>query len=155
MTIEEMLDALAEETAEALKGFRLRSAKENLIPINVYTQNLPLKEGKDDERIYPFVCVAYECSDIADSYEGKEQADIYFLLGIIDREKDNQGYRDVLQMIERIRQHFFRKGIIKNAFRLGYPIHTEIQPEDTYPYFIGGMEAKCELFIVTEEDKFI
>lgn len=155
MTIEGMLDALAEETAEALKGFRLRSAKENLIPINVYTQNLPLKEGKDDERIYPFVCVAYDSSDIADSYEGKELVDIYFLIGIIDKEKDNQGYRDVLQMIERIRQHFFRKGIIKNAFRLEYPVHTEIQQENTYPYFVGGINAKCELFIVTEEDKFI
>ena len=155
MTVEGLLDAIAEETAEALKGLSLRSAKENQRPINIYTQNLPLKEEKGDEKIYPYVCVGFDSSGIEDPCEGKELADIYFVAGIIDREKDCQGYRDVLQVIERIKQHFFRKGIIQGAFRLAYPVRTALQQEDTFPYFIGGIEAKCELFIVTEEDEFV
>ncbi len=155
MTIEDLLDVLAEETAKALEGFCLRSAKGNQIPINIYTQNLPLKEEKSDEKIYPFVCVGFAQSDIENPYDGKEVSDIYFVIGVVDREKDNQGYRDVLQMAEKIKQYFFRKGIIQNAFRLAYPVKTMLQQEETYPYFIGGIEAKCELFIVTEEDKWI
>lgn len=155
MTIEELLDALAEEITKALEGFHLRSAKENQIPINVYTQNLPLKEEKDDEKIYPYVCVCFDTSEIENAYDGKELVNLYFVVGVIDREKDNQGYRDVLQIIEQVKQHFFRKGIIQNAFRLEYPVKSTIQQEDTYPYFIGGFEAKCVLFIVTEEDEFI
>ncbi len=155
MTIEGLLDALADEAAEALKGFRLRSAKDNPIPVNIYTQNVPLKEGKDDEKTYPYVCVCFDSSDIENLYDGKELLDIYFLIGVIDREKDRQGYRDVLHIIERIKQHFFRKGIIENAFRLGCPIKTALETADIYPYFVGGIEAKCELFTVTEEDKLI
>ena len=155
MTIAELLDAIADETVDALDGFILRSAKGNPRPVNVYTQNLPLKEGKDDESIYPFVCVCYDSSEIGSAHDGKELTDICFFMGIIDREKDKQGYRDILQMIERIKQHFFRKGIIRNAFRLEYPVKSMLQQEDTYPYFIGGIEAKCELFIVTEEDELI
>ncbi len=155
MTIEELLDALAEETTKALKGFHLRSAKENQIPINVYTQNLPLKEEKNDEKIYPYVCVCFDTSDIENAYDGKEFVNLYFVVGVVDREKDNQGYRDVLQIIEQVKQHFFRRGVIQNAFRLEYPVKSTIQQEDTYPYFIGGFEAKCELFIVTEENEFI
>lgn len=79
----------------------------------------------------------------------------FFVVGVIDREKDNQGWRDVIQMTEKIKQYFFCKGLIQNAFRFSYPIRTMLQQEDTYPYFIGGIEAKCELFIVTEEDKWI
>lgn len=155
MTLEGLLDAIATEMREALEGFCLRSAKDNQRPVNVYTQNLPLKEGKGDENIYPYVCVCYDDSEIENPYDGKETINLYFVMGIIDRGKDNQGYRDILQMSERIKQHFFRKGVIRNAFRLTYPVRTAIQQEDTYPYFIGGIEAKCELFIVTEEDKYI
>jgi len=155
LTVIDLLDALAEESREALKGFCLRSAKGNEIPLNIYTQNLPLKEEKNDEKLYPYVCVCYESSDIENAHEGKELADIYFVVGIIDKEKDNQGFRDVLQILERLKQHFFRKGIIKGAFRLEYPVKTMLQDEDTYPYFMGGIQAKCELFIITEEDEWI
>lgn len=46
MTDIDLLDGLAEEIREALEGFQLRSAKDNIIPVNVYTQNPPLKEDK-------------------------------------------------------------------------------------------------------------
>ena len=155
MTVEGLLDAIAGETKIALEGFCLRSGKGNPIPINIYTQNLPLKGEKDDEKLYPYVCVGFDHSNIENSYDGKEISDIFFVVGVIDREKDNQGWRDVIQMTEKIKQYFFCKGLIQNAFRFSYPIRRMLQQEDSYPYFIGGIEAKCELFIVTEEDKWI
>ena len=97
MTEIDLLDALAAETAAALKGFRLRSAKENLIPINIYTQNLPTKEGKGDENQYPYVRVCFDEEEIK-SRDDPLEVYVYFIIGIIDKEKDKQGFRDVLQI---------------------------------------------------------
>lgn len=155
MTEIDLLDGLAEETAEALKDFRLRSAKDNLIPINIYTQNLPLKEGKEDEKQYPYVCICFSESEIESPETHNKTVNVYFVIGIIDRAKDKQGFRDVLQIEELIAQHIFRKGIIAGAFRPEYPFRNFVQPEDIYPYFIGGIESRWEMPIVREEDRYI
>ncbi len=154
MTEIDLLDGLAAETAEALKDFRLRSAKDNLIPINIYTQNLPLKEGKEDEKQYPYVCICFDESEIPD-FTAPKKVSVYFIIGIIDRAKDKQGFRDVLQIEELIAQHIFRKGIIAGAFRPEYPFRNFVQPEDTYPYFIGGIESRWEIPVVREEERYI
>lgn len=154
MTELDLLDGLAEETKEALKDFRLRSAKENYIPINIYTQNLPLKKGKEDEKQYPYVCVCFDDEEISDPEE-PFLVNVYFLIGIIDRAEDKQGFRDVLQIANLIYQHIFRKGIIAKAFKPSYPFKILLQQDDTYPYFIGGIESKWEMPSFREEDKFI
>ena len=154
MTEIDLLDALAAESADALKGFRLRSAKENLIPINIYTQNLPVKEGKGDESQYPYVLACFDEEEI-ESRDKNLLVSVYFIIGICDREKDKQGFRDVLQIANEIYQHLFRKGIIANAFRPDYPFKIVLQKDDTYPYFFGGIESKWELPVIGEEEKFI
>lgn len=154
MTEIDLLDALAEESREALKGFRLRSAKENLIPINIYTQNLPVKKEKGDESLYPYVRVCFDEEEI-ESRDDALKVYVYFIIGIKDGETDKQGFRDVLQIANTIYQHFFRKGIIANMFRPDYPFKIALQKDDTYPYFIGGIESKWELPVIGEEEKYI
>ena len=154
MTEMDLLDGLAEEVGEALKDFRLRSAKENLIPINIYTQNLPVKKTKDDERQYPYVCVCFDNEGIEES-DSPMELNVFFVIGIIDRNEDKQGYRDVLQIANLIYQHIFRKGIIAKAFSPSYPFRIMLQQEDTFPYFIGGIESKWEMPVFTEEDTLI
>ena len=154
MTEIDLLDVLAEESKEALKGFRLRSAKENLIPINIYTQSLPVKEGKGDENQYPYVLVCFDEEEI-ESRDNNLSVSVYFVIGILDQEKDKQGFRDVLQIANELYQHFFRKGIIANVFRPDYPFKIVLQKYDTYPYFFGGIESKWELPVIGEEEKFI
>jgi hypothetical protein len=151
----DLLDGLKDEVTEALKDFRLRSAKDNLIPINVYTQNLPVKEGKEDEKQYPYVCICFDESEIASAESDRKIVNIYFVIGIIDREKDRQGYRDVLLIEEFISQHIFRKGVVAKAFRPDYPFRNMLQGDDTYPYFIGGIESKWEMPFVREEERYI
>ena len=64
-------------------------------------------------------------------------------------------FRDVLQIANTIYQHFFRKGIVANMFRPDYPFKIALQNDDTYPYFVGGIESKWELPVIGEEEKYI
>ncbi len=152
MTELDLLDGLVCEVKEALEGYRLRSAKENLIPINVYAQNMPLKEGKDDEKLYPYVCVCFDRESVED-FDTPMLAEIYFLIGVMDKNADRQGYRDVLQMANLIYQHIFRKRFVAKAFSVLRPYRIQLEQEAPYPYFVGGMEMFFEMPVFeTEED---
>lgn len=151
MTDIDLLDGLAEEIREALEGFQLRSAKDNIIPVNVYTQNPPLKEDKNDERIYPYVCVCLDEEEIQDP-QSRMELSTYCIIGVIDRGMDRQGFRDVLLIANRIYQHIFRKGIIAGAFSPVHPFRIELQKDNTYPYFFGGTEIRWELPVLEKED---
>lgn len=154
MTEIDLIDGLAVEVKEALKNYRLRTAKENLVPINVYTQNLPLKKEKGDERQYPYVLICFDDESI-ETKESPMNVSVYFIIGIIDKTEDKQGYRDVLQIANLIYQYLFRKGIIAKAFRPSYPFKIALQQEDTYPYYFGGIESVWEMPVIEEEDKSI
>ncbi len=154
MTEIDLLDALEKETAKALEGFRLRSAKDNWTPVNIYKQNLPAKNEKRDESQYPYVLVCVD-DEIIESRESPLVVSVYFVIGIVDREADKQGYRDVLQIANLIYQHIFREGLIAKMFRPDYPFKVMLQSDDTFPYFFGGIETKWELPVFREEDGFI
>lgn len=154
MTEIDLVDGLVKEVRQALGGVKLRSSKGNQIPVNVYAQNLPAKEERDDEKMYPHVLVCFD-GEQTDSAEDPVFADIYFFIGIIDREKDKQGFRDVLQIAGLIYQHIFRKGIVAGAFSPEYPYRVQLQDDDTYPYFYGLIESRWKLPAFEMEDKFI
>ena len=93
-----------------------------------------------------------------ESIETKESpmnVSVYFIIGIIDKTEDKQGYRDVLQIANLIYQYLFRKGIIARAFRPSYPFKIALQQDDTYPYYFGGIESVWEMPVIEEEDKSI
>lgn len=155
MTEIRLLDGLAGEVREALEGFRLRSAKENQVPINVYVQNLPVKEGRDDEKLYPYVCVCFDEEEIKEDSGSRISLYTYCTIGIIDRERDRQGFRDVLLIASRIYQHIFRNGIIAGAFSPALPFRVKLQEDDTHPYYYGGIENRWEMLAMEKEDDLI
>ena len=154
MTELDLIDGLAVEVKDALRDFRLSSAKENLIPINIYTQNLPLKKERGDERQYPYVLICFDDENIS-SETSLMNVSVYFIIGIIDKNEDRQGYRDVLQIANLIYQHIFRKGVVAKAFRPSYPFRIMLQQDDTHPYYIGGLESVWEMPVMEEENKYI
>lgn len=154
MTELDLLDGLACEVKDALDGFQLRTAKDNLTPINVYTQNLPLKEGKNDEKLYPCVLICFDEEEIDDE-DSPMRVFVYFVIGVMDKETDRQGFRDVLQIANLIYQHIFRKGIVARAFSPLRPYRIKLQEDDTYPYYYGAMEMIFEMPVFEMEDVLI
>ena len=55
-----------------------------------FTQNLPTKEGKGDENQYPYVRVCFDEEEIK-SRDDPLEVYVYFIIGIIDKEKDKLG----------------------------------------------------------------
>lgn len=132
----ELLDAVVEKTREILSNYKLRNAENEYRSINVYTQNLPQKTQKNDTAHFPYVLALFN----EETIEEKDEIEIYFICGIIDSNPDKQGYRDVLGIINKLYRVMLEKPIV-GEFRMKDKCKIMLQQENTFPYFIGGMET--------------
>lgn len=137
MTNLELCDAVAEECKEILKDYKLLNARNEYANINVYTQNLPAKVEKKDTNHYPYVLICFDDESIDDETE----VNLYFLIGVKDDNPNNQGYRDVLGIANKLYISLFSRQVIKRKYRMDRKCKIALQQEDTFPYFLGGIST--------------
>lgn len=137
----ELLDLLVEKVREILFDYKLRSTKDGeFVSINVYPQDLPGRKKKE-EATYPYVLVCFDEQTVSDDTDIK----MYFLIGIRDDNEDKQGFRDVLQIANKIYYELFESPAV-GQFRMERECKIMLQQEDTFPFFIGGIETNWRRF---------
>lgn len=136
MTNLELCDAITEECKKILSGYKLLNAKNQMVEINVYSQNLPAKKEKNDVSHYPYILVHFDEMNIE---EEASEAKIYFLIGTMDNDPKNQGHRDVLEVANKLYIGLFEKTVIKRRYQMKRECKIALQEEDTFPFYLGGM----------------
>ena len=61
-----------------------------------------------------------------------------------DPKTDRQGYEDTGNIIEAIMQHFKRKPVFGEAFKVGYPRKWDLSDDDMDFYYWGIVNLICE-----------
>lgn len=152
MTPFALLDALAQELeplAEEM-GFQ------------VFRQFIPPKK-RDDEPFQDYVMVSLG-NGSQESEEATQQVVVTF--GAEDRpspgrgvfpgcSEDYQGYRDVVNLIEKVKQHLLRRRVIDEKFELRLPVQWVFPEEENYPYYFGGLLLNFTLPGMTEDLPYI
>lgn len=126
--------------------------------LKVYPQDLPIPQSDDDADAsfgsVPYAIVKISQGEITEQNTPAE-TDIIIVLCVYDDEIHKQAYRDVLNIINKIQQRFFKNPYVGN-FRFKPPFKWALQDDKTYPFFFGGIEMTFEAateFVV--EDKLI
>ena len=168
MTELNLLDALVARLTEKFRGYELKS-KNGLQEVKILAQYLPkpsavsVKTDSEDESIEPqgytitdiesiFPCVVVKLGEATDKEEGTlDQAhiNVQFIVGIYDGSstaRDCQGYRDVYNIIEVIRQDLLTmpSRILADRYRLEMPFTSGLVDEDTWPLSFGYIETVWE-----------
>ena len=144
---------LIDDLKKLLCDFKLKNTKNELTEINIYPQFLPSKTNKKDSEYFPYVVIRVmegEKLGVDDDTTCK----IAFVMGVYDEATDNQGYRDIMEIIERIKQHIFTQRSL-GPFSVSYPFKWMVHDEEAYPYFFGGIETNWTMPQVTVEDELI
>lgn len=121
-----------------------------------YLQNLPMQQTEEDLDPFPYFIVRVSEGEI-ESDEGPQDVTILLLFGTYDEERDNQGFKDILIMIEKVQQHFRRFPLLLNKYRIKPNMAWSLQEDEaaeTYPYYFGGMELHFETAVVQKEDPY-
>ena len=158
-----LLDALVNHLTELFNGYELPSKSGLLQQVRVFAQFLPQPSGvtfrtlEDSESTTPqgystedlesnFPCVVVKIDGVTDKEEGSQDQSIIsvrFLIGVYDADPACQGYRDVFNIIETIRQDLLTipARILDQRYRLVTPLTSYLFDEQPWPIFFGQMES--------------
>ena len=165
-------DDLAAELAEIFKRFRLKNPAGNAAPLNIFKQSLPIPTVKDipdtvtDEELeegiydaqanedpYPYIIVRVEQGTITE-IDQEQTVIVNLIIGVIDRDYNNQGHKDVLNIIQKIYERFAKNAILAAKYECVMPIEWALQDEESFPYFFGGMALKFNTIPIRREDPY-
>lgn len=150
-----LLDAITERLKNIFAGYFLMSKSGSLQEIKIFSGYLPQPEGItiNDRKTGP---QNYSSSDmennlpavVAKIISAAENEDrilppsiinVQLLAGIYDPDTNCQGYRDILNIFERIRENFLSDRIFCDKFRLSFPASMRILENDSWPLYFGEM----------------
>lgn len=163
-------DDLADDLAEIFKHFRLKDPQGKTVGLNIFKQTLPiptaaempdavtdeeLEEGVYDaaakEDPYPYIIVRVEQGTI-EQIDQEQTVIVNLIIGVIDRDYNNQGHKDVLNIIQKIYERFAKNAILAKKYECTMPIEWALQDEESFPYFFGGMALRFETIRIKRED---
>ena len=166
MTELNLLDALVARLTELFKGYELPSKSGLLQEVRVFAQYLPqpsavsVKTDDEDEAITPegytvtdieslYPCVIVKLGEVTDKEEGaldQTRINVSFVIGAYDNTKDSQGYRDVYNIIERIRQDLLTMParVLERRYRLEMPFTSGLVTDQEWPFWFGYMDTVWE-----------
>ena len=74
--------------------------------------------------------------------------------GVYDPDKSNNGYLDILHMIETIRQRFFKNPILNHRYECESKMEWALQDEESYPYNFGSLSMNFLTAPIEREDEW-
>ena len=165
-------DDLKADLEETFKHFFLKDPQGKLVNLNIFKQNLPipvaaempetvtdeeLEEGVYDaiakEDPYPYIIVRVEQGKI-EGIDQEQTVIVNLIIGVIDRGYENQGHKDVLNIIQKIYERFAKNAILAKKYECTMPIEWALQDEQSFPYFFGGMALQFETIRIRREDPY-
>ena len=133
---------LLKEVCDLLAGMEFtNSAGETVKGVTGYEQRLPqiTEDDEDSSQFFPYTIVRVaNCTTKGDEDPWHVTMLVYF--GIYDDAKDSHGHEAILNMVQRVADRFVHEPLLAHSYRAEQNIYAELQDDDTYPYYFGGIE---------------
>ena len=156
MTPLELLDALADELKEMFKDWRYKCKKGELIPINIYKQDIPKLEldySKDEEPV-PYIIVRLMKGNDSGERDSFYTVSVCLIAAVWDGNEDSQGYRDIQNIFDKIYTRFHEDSNLRNKAAYTGEWNWVAQEDNYYPYFIAACNLDFSIAAVRKEDEY-
>ncbi|TKH43462.1 hypothetical protein C1I60_14310 [Paenibacillus terrae] len=147
-------DALVKELERLFADSTYLNARAELSKLNIYAQNLPAKSQEDDDDHYPFILV--RVGDVVDVSDTENSTCAIMLsVGIVDEGLDMRGEDTILNITQRIRQHFLTNRTLDKQFILEPQLTCSLfDEENLWPYFFGYVDMSWIIPAIREGVQF-
>ena len=105
------------------------------------------------EQVFPYIVVRISEGRI-EQPGGNQAVNILLNFGVYDPDKSNNGYLDILHMIETIRQRFFKNPILNHRYECESKMEWALQDEESYPYNFGSLSMNFLTAPIEREDEW-
>lgn len=144
MTHQFLITDLIAEVEKILDDVQTKNTSgETVSGVNGYEQSLPvvMEDEEDDSKYFPYFIVRMgEGSTEDDNDPWTDTVNILF--GVYDDDKQTNGHRHILTMIQRVTDRFAKEPLLNKKFRAKEKMSFALQDEDTYPFYFGGVEMR-------------
>ena len=152
MTIFELEEALVEFITQNTSELRFRSNEQTFgaVPPRVYSGYVPRDEVgailAGDITTYPAIIVSAQAGNQTE-LDGYDDVTVTIIIGCYDHALDQQGYRDCVNIVQRLKDRFCEVNIIRERFPVYPPITWRLNPRgaggamNSYPYFFAEMSV--------------
>ncbi|MFT5872814.1 MAG: hypothetical protein ACI8WT_001751 [Clostridium sp.] len=141
-------DFLVKEFKKIFLGFKLKNVKNEDSELNIYPQYLPAKKSQKDSDHFPFVTVKIMEGEDPNEIDANT-CRIMLMVGIYDINEDYQGYKDVLNILQKMYEHLMVNKLFDDRYEIEYPIKFTLTDEDYQPYFFGALDTSWIIGKVT------
>lgn len=119
-----------------------------------HAQMLPMEEGYDWDKYVPYGVVQIKREEHNGDTEPMDVCAMILLCTFND-DLGNEGSAELLNAIEKIRQHIFKRHILAGKYSVRFPFKCETADEEIWPYFVAALETHWALPVIAAEDPFL
>lgn len=149
MTPIELQGALKKRIEKVVSGLILSSQENEEKGIQVFEQHLPRKvksqSRNPESTFYPSIIIYLDEGE-------KGQVKALFIIATIDENGDNQGYKDAMNIVEKIMQNLSREPLVDGKYEIQDGFKWFYNDQDNYPYFFSWIETYWETPKIVRED---
>lgn len=154
MTPLELQDELIEEIKRILDGYLYKSPDGERIPMNVLAQGIPVPETDEEDDPVPYVIVRLNSGKDEGSRDSFNGVRLVIIIGIYDDGLENQGHRDIMNVIQKIYERFHKTPDLNGKAVYAGEFNWAMQEDTYYPYFFGACTLTFNIAAIRREDIF-
>ena len=151
MNARELQTAQVADLNKLFKDSLYKTPSGEMAKPSFFKQFLPKRQSEEDDDPFPYGIIRLDNGAIAGGTDPHKVGTI-ILIGIFDDAPENQGHTAVLEIMEKIQEHYQNNPVIAdlNGRIIGRldtqtPISWALQDEESYPYFFGGLNLTWDL----------
>jgi hypothetical protein len=147
---------LAAEISNLLSNLEFKKADgTKQIGATGYLQQLSKLESDDadPDQYFPYFIVRH-IQSVTKSDMDPWTVTMHVLLGVYDDGAENAGHFQLENACQRITDRFIYEPLLSHSWRCEQEIEIDMQEDDTYPYFFGGVELKFQVPKIRRNDEY-
>ena len=144
--------AIVKDLRELFKNYAYLDSSGTNKKIEIYEQSTPVLDTEDETDVFPYVEVRLtEGSDDGESH----LVEIVFVVGVYDNDKTAQGYKNVINILDKIHYRYGTNHIVGDGQGYQTGKWDWLMQEDAYfPYFFGAVVTKFAIASIQKEDPY-
>lgn len=150
----QLIEDLSEELKTVLSHMRLPSPKGEETEINIFQYGLPIEKTKEDaKKKVPYVLIIPTEGELTGGNE-PQTVKVECLIGLYDDNKDNQGKKAVMNVINDICSRFAVNPVLKDSYYAEEKMEWVVDREEEYPYHYGAVWLDFNVPAVRRENEY-
>lgn len=122
------------------------------VPLSVYAQAIPIQESDEDADPVPYLIVRLSSGSDPGGESSFNTVKLVVIIGIWDDDLQNQGHRDVLNIIQEIYERFSKNPCLNKRSVYTGAFNWMVQEDGYFPYHFGACTMNFYIPAIRRED---